>query len=368
MNEISEEKSVPTQENHSRIAFTICTTSHLPRALTLAESMAEHAPDFFFFLILIDPLTPAVRRVISADRRIVPIDSLKFDFLEALKKRYDPAEISFLLKPFAFRYFFERFPQSRFAVYFDSDVMIYHPIRRIETFLDTHDVVLTPHLLRPYGFDGKTPNEFDTLRTGYFNMGFAAMANRPSTLRLLDWWQERMVHHGHANRTIGLSADQFWMTFSPYYFDKIFIDHHPGMNVAYWNLHERNLSESGGMTFVNGEHPLIFFHFSGFNPQEPCHICDPLFFNRFEIARQSVLRRLSHQYAQRLLANQYRALSRVPSNWLSRSQLLSEKYRMARDLSTKVEYALVYFMAKMPVCLRRRLWRLALLFVSHTKY
>ena len=202
-----------THENPSRIAFTICTVNHLPRALTLAEGMAKHAPDFLFFVVLIDPITPAVVRVITADQRIVPLDDLKVGFLEALKTRYDPAEISFCLKPAAFRYFFERFPQSRFAIYFDSDVMIYHSIGRIETFLDTHDVVLTPHLLRPYGFDGKTPDEFDTLRTGYFNMGFAAMANRPRTLRLLDWWQERMVHHGHANRVIGLSADQFWMTF-----------------------------------------------------------------------------------------------------------------------------------------------------------
>lgn len=363
-----EEKCVSTQKKNSPIAFTICTISHLPRALTLAEGMAEYAPDFLFFMVLIDPLRPEVNRVIAEDPRIVPIDKLQVGFLEALKTQYDPAEISFLLKPVVFRYFFERFPQSPFALYFDSDVMLYHPLRHIEPFLDTHDVVLTPHLLSPYGFDGKTPDEFDTLRTGYFNMGFAAMANRLRTLTLLDWWQERMVHHGHANRAIGLSADQFWMTFAPYYFDKIFIDPNPGMNVAYWNLHERNLSESDGMILVNKEHPLIFIHFSGFDPQIPHHISDPLFFNRFDGIKQPVFARLCRRYAESLLANHYTELSRVTSDWLSKPELLEAKCREAQSRSTKVQYALVYGMSKMPEVLRRRLWRLALLFISHSKY
>ena len=246
--------------------------------------------------------------------------------------------------------------------------MVYHPIRRIESFFDTHHVVLTPHLLHPCGVNGKTPDEFEILRTGYFNMGFAAMANRPSTLKLLDWWRERMIQYGHANRAIGLSADQFWMTIAPYYFDDIFIDHHPGMNVAYWNLHERNLSESGGMIWVNREHPLIFTHFSGFDPQKPQYICDPQFFARFISTEQPIFVRLSHQYAERLLANHHRALSRIPSNWLSRSKLLSAKFRETRDPSAKIQYALIYLAEKMPDSLRKRLWRLALLFVSQTKY
>jgi hypothetical protein len=357
-----------TQEDHSRIAFTICTANHLPRALTLAGSLARHASDYQFFLVLIDPLPPGVNRAVTAGQRIVTIDDLNTELLKTLRARYDPAEISFCLKPVVFDYLFKRFPRSRVAVYFDSDVMVYHSFRRIEAFLNTRDLVLTPHLLRPQGFDGKIPDEFGTLRTGYFNMGFAAMANRPSTMRLLKWWRERMVHHGHANRPLGLSADQFWMTFAPYYFDNITIDRHPGMNVAYWNLHERNLSKSKDMILVNGEHPLIFVHFSGFDPQDPHYISDPLNFNRFRGTEQPVFSELSRQYAERLLLNHYSELNGISSDWLSKPDLLRAKFRKERSLTAKAEYALIHLLARMPVGLRRRLWRLALLFISQTKY
>ena len=350
------------------IAFTISTTNHLSRALPLADSMTAHAPEYAFFIVLVDPLTPAVSRIVMDDHRIVPIDDLKVSSLKDLMAKYDPAEVCFSLKPVAFRYFFGKFSQSPFVVYFDSDVMIYHPIHRIEALLSNRDVVLTPHLLRPYASDGKMPDEFGTLRTGYFNMGFAAMANRPSAFLLLDWWWDRMIRHGHANRAIGLSADQFWMAFAPHYFDGVYIDRHPGMNVAYWNLHERNLSDVNDRILVNGQYPLIFIHFSGFDPQNPHQITNPLFFNRFSSSEQPVFARLSREYTERLLVNHHDLLSKIPSPWFSNGKQLAEKMREQRDFPIRIQYVLVYLTAKMPLRLRRYLWRLALLLVSHIQY
>ena len=40
------------------------------------------------------------------------------------------------------------------------------------------------------------------------------------------------------------------------------MDHDPGMNVAYWNLKHREVTEQNGAYFV-GSSRLVFFHFSG---------------------------------------------------------------------------------------------------------
>ena len=62
-------------------------------------------------------------------------------------------------------------------------------------------------------------------------------------------------------------TDQRWVDFVPSFFD-----HHilkdPGYNVAYWNLHGREVFSDGDRYLVDGE-PLRFFHFSGFDARKP---------------------------------------------------------------------------------------------------
>ncbi len=62
-------------------------------------------------------------------------------------------------------------------------------------------------------------------------------------------------------------TDQRWVDFVPSFFD-----HHilkdPGYNVAYWNLHGREVFNDGDRYLVNGV-PLRFFHFSGFDARKP---------------------------------------------------------------------------------------------------
>jgi glycosyltransferase involved in cell wall biosynthesis len=62
-------------------------------------------------------------------------------------------------------------------------------------------------------------------------------------------------------------TDQRWIDLVPSLFE-----HHilkdPGYNVAYWNLHERDVAWTGDGFVVNGR-PLTFFHFSGYDPAKP---------------------------------------------------------------------------------------------------
>ncbi len=94
-----------------------------------------------------------------------------------------------------------------------------------------------------------------------YNLGFIAVGE--SARPFLDWWWQRTRREALVDVPKMMFTDQRWVDFVPSFFD-----HHilkdPGYNVAYWNLHGREVRAEGDRYLVNGE-PLKFFHFSGFD-------------------------------------------------------------------------------------------------------
>jgi hypothetical protein len=50
----------------------------------------------------------------------------------------------------------------------------------------------------------------------------------------------------------------------PLYFQNVLISKHKGLNVAYWNFHERNISLDEKEEWKVNNVPLIFLHYSGY--------------------------------------------------------------------------------------------------------
>ena len=121
-------------------------------------------------------------------------------------------------------------------------------------------IVLTPHATRPYQ-DAKQPDEISLLRTGAYNLGFIGVAKTEESRAMLNWWQERCREHCVVQPEDGLFVDQKWIDLVPGFHPGTKILRDPGLNVAYWNLHERTI-DSLDPPRCNGS-PLYFFHFSG---------------------------------------------------------------------------------------------------------
>jgi len=107
------------------------------------------------------------------------------------------------------------------------------------------------------------PNERDFLRAGVFNLGFLGLRNCSVTSDFLTWWENRCLQLGFHDLENGYCLDQKWMNLAPCYFDGVHILKDVGCNVAYFNLHERQLTRNGGRWYVAPDSPLVFFHFSG---------------------------------------------------------------------------------------------------------
>lgn len=248
-----------------RVACTIVSANYLHFGWTLAESFLKFHPNDEFHLLLVDRLP---QDFVSRDPRVQvsEVEKLGLPAFRSLAFKYDILELNTGVKPSFLKYLFALGADK--VIYFDPDIYIFHSVELIYEALDSASIVITPHILSPT-LDREHVYEKGMLGTGVFNLGFVAISNSIQGRSFLDWWEERCLTLGFNDLRSGLFVDQKWVDLAPCFFDEVNILRHPGCNVAYWNLHERVLSENDNGYLVNGTSRLIFFHYSGYTPNLP---------------------------------------------------------------------------------------------------
>jgi len=303
--------------------FTLCSNNYLAHAKTLGESVVRHNPDARFVIGLAD----ARRQDLDYSRlgpfEILPVEDVGIPDFEGFWRRYNLVELNTAIKPFYFEYFF-RERRSDVVIFFDPDVEVYGSFQPILESLGSSAVLLTPHILTPIPDDGLSPAEPVFLRFGLYNLGFMAMAERHDARAFLEWWKARTAASGYDRPEEGLFVDQLWINLAPIFFDGIRIARHAGLNVAYWNLHERRLSQTDDRRWlVNDGDPLVFFHFSQLDPENPSSISKAQ--NRFHLGNRPDLRELVQGYRDQLMRNEIDRYRAVPCVYEER------RWRSLRD-------------------------------------
>lgn len=251
------------------VVFTACSANYLVKALAMCLSVLEqHPDDIDIVVLLVDRKRPVTLnhprvRLLWAEDLGVP------DFL-ACAFKYNIIELNTALKPFTALYLLDRY---RKVIYLDPDVCMFS---RLDTVLDAFDgasVLFTPHALSPYEGNGR-PTDQDLLRFGAFNLGFFAVCDTPNSRALLAWWHRQCQTHCYYEPQMGLGVDQKWIDLAPSFFEGVRILKHPGLNVAFWNLHERELSCTASAWLVNQQTPLVFIHFSSFVESDASAVAD----------------------------------------------------------------------------------------------
>lgn len=279
-----------------RVACTIVSANYLHFAWTLAESFLKLHPDDEFHLLLVDRLP---KDFVSRDPRVhvLEVERLGLPAFRSLAFKFDILELNTGVKPSFIKHLFALGADK--VIYFDPDIYIFDSVELIYEALTSASIVLTPHILAPTS-DVEHVYENDLLRTGVFNLGFVAVSNSPQGRSFLDWWEERCLRFGFHDLRSGLFVDQKWVNLAPCFFDEIHILRHAGCNVAYWNLGERSLSDGDNGVVVNGDTPLVFFHYSGYRTDRPDQLSTKL---RLPQHIDETLARLLVFYGQRLQAN-----------------------------------------------------------------
>lgn len=290
-------------------AFTICAKNYLAQALTLRESFLKHNPSLNFFIFLADKIDGVedVDGVVALDKSWIP-DWVNMAF------KYDVIEFNTSIKPFCFGKLFKDGYEK--VIYLDPDIYVTRPLDFIYECLNDKSIVLTPHYCDiEEHFDGAVSEETFN-KVGIYNLGFCALKNDKVGQEIAKWWQNRLQYKCYSQSSEGLFVDQKWMDYIPGFFpDATCVSSHHGMNVAIWNLHERELfiDEKQGYMIrrkkTGDEFPLLFFHFSGFDPFETTII------NRrhpqFNVTTYPSFKPIIEEYRERVYANGYDRFSKM---------------------------------------------------------
>ena len=248
--------------------FTACSVNYLAKAMAMCLSALEHEPGVEMIILVADGKRPLE---ISDPRvRILWAEDLGFPSYLQSAFKYNIIEFNTALKPFTTLHLLETYEH---VIYLDPDVCVFGPLDSVKEGLARHAVVFTPHALSPYDGPGR-PNDRDLLRFGSSNLGFFAVKRSASAQRMLHWWHERCRVDCFYEPQLGLGVDQKWTDLAFAFFDDLALLKDPGLNVAFWNLHERRLSLGAEGWRVNVDTPLGFVHFSSFVESDEQSVAD----------------------------------------------------------------------------------------------
>jgi glycosyltransferase involved in cell wall biosynthesis len=292
---------IPAPGDRKRVAiFTICSNNYMPFAHVLFASARRHHPDAELFLCLADRRA-GIPGLYGDTWTVVEARDLPIPDFPSFAFRYDIMEFNTALKPFMFLHLLDDRGFDA-VIYLDPDIELFAPLAPVLAALhDGASFFFTPHLCSPCE-DRREPNDIAIMRAGAYNLGFLGVSRTEEAAELLGWWARRLRYQCVNAQADGLFVDQKFMDLVPGFAPSAVISHDTTLNVAYWNLQQRRL-EHGEHGWTINDAPLIFFHFSGFNPHEPDRLSkhDP----RFLGTLPEPLRELTAHYAEQLLAQGY---------------------------------------------------------------
>ncbi len=285
---------------------TVVAKNYLPFARVLARSLAEHHPRVPFFVLLADEPGAAFDSA-AEPFTMVGLHEVGIVDLRSFLFRYTRQQVIVAGKAFLLRWLLDQGFER--AVFFDADILVLGDLAPLLAPEEPYPVLLTPHLLAPLVGPDRTARELQVLRSGVYNGGFVAVSDSPTARRFLAWWQERLYLHCRHAIGEGMHFDQRWLDLVPALFEGVGIVRDPGCNVAYWNLPEREVATENGPVRVAGQ-PVRFFHFSGFDPDEPATVTR--YNRRLRMADVGAAAELFGRYTSLLLAAGWREAKSWP--------------------------------------------------------
>lgn len=141
-----------------------------------------------------------------------------------------------------------------------ADCELFSRLEEVEELIKISNVnvILVPHVYKPVESRDYMAQLY---RTGHANGDFKVFTNNEKTKEILRWLIS--VTEGE-ELSKGIFHEQTWLSALPFLYPGIQIIQHPGYNVGYWDINERNPSQNRvGEWMVAPWTPIRFMHYSG---------------------------------------------------------------------------------------------------------
>lgn len=192
----------------------------------------------------------------------IKVDPAAYEFLRPLYKH--SSELSFIcaIRPYIVLEYLKQYDE---VIFLGSDVVFYSCPNEL---FEKHKAIAIPHIISPIPFVGSFPNMESIPVTGHLNTDIVKWTSHPDIIKFLEWQDN--THKNYCIQTNGIFLDQTWLNCLPFFVDGVKILRHPGYNLAYFNLKERNVTKNKrGNKYLVNEKPLICAQFSGFDSGKP---------------------------------------------------------------------------------------------------
>lgn len=267
--------TIKIMPNSKKAICFIFDKNYLPQGYHAISSAKKHNPDYTTILLIDNPEESDI-----ADIQLSPMDiGLSIDNWLTVGR---VAIVQHCLRHLDFDT----------AIFVDGDTYTYNNYSELQHETENHSLVVIPHITKPLPNDNKFPQNRIISLSGNYNTGVWAASKKG--LEFIDWWKEQTALFPITRPDAGLVNEQGWLRFAGDFDDNVKIFRHPGYNVAYWNIKQRNLLLQNNILYIDDK-PLTIVHFSGLKKDiDPCQMS--VFQNRYWLDKNDLAYELYKSY------------------------------------------------------------------------